>query len=119
MNNLDTLLGWSEPISWGQNRPPHAIPDGLRPDMLVRSDLIVRSNQIDVAQRAEYPMYYPDMIWLVIDGESFLLECKQPLVTHTVASHYRIWAGELPDEAEEMTIEELLRELGIPEEELV
>lgn len=75
---------------------------------------------METAQELGYPTNYPDQIWRVHDGESFILDCPDAVATHTVASWYRLWAGELPDEIEEdtdtpisdeMSEEELLRAL--------
>ncbi len=100
MTDLNTLLGWSDPIPCGQDRPPHAKPDNVKPNTWVRRDMIVRPEKVMDAQRHPRQAFHPDMIWQVIDGESFLLDCPDALATHTVASYYRIWAGELPEEIE-------------------
>ncbi|MCG7521604.1 hypothetical protein [Ruegeria sp. Ofav3-42] len=120
MADINTVLGWSDPTPWGQDRDPHAKPENIKPETWVRSDLIVRPEKVGAAQDMGYPAFYSDQIWRVHDGESFVLDCPDAIATHTVASYYRLWAGELPDEIEddtdapisdELSEEELLRAL--------
>ncbi|WP_170567911.1 MULTISPECIES: hypothetical protein [unclassified Ruegeria] len=106
MTDLNKALGWSEPITWGQDRPADAIPNDIKPGMWVQSDMIVRPIMTHWLTEPgnQYPApYVIDLMWEVIDGESFKLEVAEPYATHRVASYYRIWAGELPSETENKT----------------
>ncbi len=83
---------WSEWITWSTDRDPMAVPPMVRPGDVVQSDLVIRPQKIG---KSRHPAVVKDHIWTVIDGESFMISPPEPvLVTHMVASRFRIWLGE-------------------------
>jgi hypothetical protein len=84
---------WGPARPWPLDRHPTAVPYDVLPGDIVRSDLIVRPHRIAVARAANRSDYLTDVVWVVNNAESFMLQPPRTIATHMVVGSYRVWQG--------------------------
>ena len=83
---------WSDPLPWGPDRDPEALPHDIRQGDIIKSDQMIRIEHL--ASGKWDKQFYPNHIWVVQTGAAFqITPTLDPKCPSMVIHSFQIWGG--------------------------